>query len=70
MCMVYSLGDVSGAHLNPAVTLATWLCDKLGRRAAASYVLAQLLGGALAGLSCAAFHGVSANAQKSIQSGP
>lgn len=67
MCMVYSLGNISGAHLNPAVTLAVLLRGKCGRSKAACYVAAQLLGGLLAGLSVAAFQGVSANRRKSIQ---
>ncbi|MEW6423070.1 MAG: aquaporin, partial [Deinococcota bacterium] len=36
------VGKVSGAHLNPAVTLAFWLEGKLAGRDAAGYVLAQL----------------------------
>lgn len=67
MCMVYSLGNISGAHLNPAVTLAVLLRGKCGRSKAACYATAQLLGGLLAGLSVAAFQGVSANRRKSIQ---
>jgi aquaporin Z len=39
------IGRVSGAHLNPAVTLAFWLEGKLGWRDAGLYVLAQLAGG-------------------------
>ncbi len=38
------LGKVSGAHLNPAVTLAFWLESKLAWRDAVLYVLAQLAG--------------------------
>jgi aquaporin Z len=42
------LGKVSGAHLNPAVTLAFWLENKLAWRDAVLYVLAQFAG-AIAG---------------------
>jgi len=41
------VGKVSGAHLNPAVTLAFWLVGRLRTRVALGYVLAQLAGGAL-----------------------
>lgn len=45
--LVASLGPVSGAHFNPAVTLASVLTGKLGRRLAAAYVASQILGGLL-----------------------
>lgn len=67
MCMIYSVGNISGAHLNPAVTLAVLLRGKCGRRQALCYAVAQLLGGLLPGLGVAAFHGVSFTARKSIQ---
>jgi aquaporin Z len=38
------LGRISGAHINPAVSLAFWLEGKLAWRDALGYVLAQLLG--------------------------
>lgn len=42
------LGQRSGGHLNPAVTLAFFRLEKMTRRNAASYIAAQFLG-ALAG---------------------
>jgi aquaporin Z len=42
------VGKVSGAHINPVVTLAFWLRGKMGGRHATGYVLAQL-GGAVLG---------------------
>ena len=41
------LGRVSGAHINPAVSLAFWLEGKLAWRDTLGYVLAQLLGALL-----------------------
>lgn len=38
------LGRISGAHINPAVSLAFWLEDKLAWRDLFGYVLAQMLG--------------------------
>ena len=48
MVMVYATGHLSGAHINPAVTLAFTLTRHFPARDAAVYVLAQLLG-AIAG---------------------
>jgi aquaporin Z len=44
------LGRISGAHINPAVSLAFWLESKLSWRDSVGYVLAQMLGGALGAL--------------------
>lgn len=45
------LGRVSGAHLNPAVTVAAMLTSKTGWLEGAAYIVAQVLGGlAAAGL--------------------
>ena len=48
MAMIYALGDVSGAHLNPAVTAGFWLARKLPGRCVLPYILAQLAGAFLA----------------------
>lgn len=44
--LILVLGPVSGAHLNPAVTLAFVLTRRLRAGRAAGYVAAQLVGGA------------------------
>ncbi len=52
--VVYSpLGKRSGAHINPAVTLAFWRLGKIPTRDAAAYIVAQILG-AFAGTAAAA----------------
>jgi aquaporin Z len=38
------LGKLSGAHINPAVTIVFWLFRKLEGRLAITYILAQLTG--------------------------
>ena len=50
MAMIYAVGDVSGAHLNPAVTCGFWLARRLPGRVAVPYVLSQLAGAVLASL--------------------
>ena len=47
MVMVYATGHLSGAHINPAVTLAFTLTRHLPAREAAAYIGAQV-GGAIA----------------------
>jgi MIP family channel proteins len=44
MAMVYATGHLSGAHLNPAVTIAFALTRHLPAREAVSYVGAQVVG--------------------------
>ncbi len=46
MAMIYALGEASGAHLNPAVTIGFVLAGRLPLGAAPTYVAAQM-GGAL-----------------------
>jgi aquaporin NIP len=48
MAMVYSFGDVSGAHINPAVTIAFWLSGRFPLKEVAPFVVAQVVGSALA----------------------
>lgn len=50
MAMVYATGHLSGAHINPAVTLAFTVTRHFPAREAAAYVGAQLAGAALAAL--------------------
>lgn len=45
----FAFGSVSGAHLNPAVTVGVWLAGRLPGRDVVPYILAQVVGGAFAG---------------------
>jgi len=45
MTMIYSVGDISGAHLNPAVTIAFALNKNLSWKYVFPYILSQSLGG-------------------------
>ena len=47
LALAYALGPISGAHLNPAVTLGMVLARRIPARDAAGYVVAQLVGGVL-----------------------
>ncbi|MFV1988554.1 MAG: MIP/aquaporin family protein [Gemmatimonadota bacterium] len=46
--MIYAVGHISGAHFNPAVTLALWSAGHVPTRTVPTYVAAQCLG-AIAG---------------------
>jgi len=48
MAMIYAVGDISGAHLNPAVTLGFWLARRLPGRAMFPYLASQIVGAFLA----------------------
>ncbi len=50
MVMVYATGHLSGAHINPAVTVAFTLTRHFPARDAAAYIAAQLAGAAIAAL--------------------
>lgn len=49
--LIAALGHVSGAHFNPAVTLAMFLGGHISGLGAAIYCIAQLAGGALGGFT-------------------
>ena len=42
--LIYSLGHISGAHFNPAVTLAFWTSGFFRRNLVIPYILSQVLG--------------------------
>ena len=44
MIMIYAFGSISGAYINPAVTIGVFLIKAIGLKEAFLYILAQLLG--------------------------
>ena len=48
LAMIYTFGDVSGAHLNPAVTLGFFAAGRMPGREVFPYVVAQVIGATLA----------------------
>lgn len=43
--MAYAVGHISGAHLNPAVSLGLWIAGRFKANELVPYMLAQVLGG-------------------------
>ena len=50
MAMIYSIGNISGAHINPAVTIAFFLSGRLNAQLLLPFLLAQIIGAILAGI--------------------
>jgi aquaporin NIP len=48
MAMIYALGNISGAHLNPAVTIAFTIAKRFRAKEVLPYIISQLAGAMLA----------------------
>ena len=48
MVMIYSFGNSSGAHFNPAVTIGFWAAKRLPKKEVLPYVISQITGAFLA----------------------
>ena len=44
ICLCYCIGNISGCHVNPAVSIACWLAGRMKASECLGYVLAQLIG--------------------------
>lgn len=47
LCLCYCIGNISGCHVNPAVSFAMWINGKLNSKDFCGYVIAQLIGAAI-----------------------
>ncbi len=50
MVMIYAVGHISGAHFNPAVTVAVWLRGACEKSVVVPYISVQALAGVLAAI--------------------
>ncbi|WP_336660234.1 MIP/aquaporin family protein [Leucobacter sp. USHLN153] len=57
MVLIYATGHLSGAHLNPAVSLGALIRGALSARDFVAYLIAQLVGGVLGALLAGAIFG-------------
>lgn len=55
--LVLTLGIISGAHFNPAITIGAWVTRRIGWLRAIAYIFAQFLGAAVAFFALQAFIG-------------
>lgn len=55
--MIYTFGHISGAHINPAVSIALWATKRLPTMDMVYYIIAQCIGATLASLSIVAIWG-------------
>src|SRR3989338_7070380 len=55
MAMFYATGHISGAHINPAVTIAMLATKNIEAKKAAGYIVSQLFGAAVAGFMLTIF---------------
>jgi len=49
LTMAYAVGHISGGHFNPAVSFGLWAAGKFEAKELVPYILAQVVGGLLAG---------------------
>ena len=45
LTMAYSIGHISGCHLNPAVSVGLWMGGRFDKKDLIPYIIAQVLGG-------------------------
>ncbi len=50
VAMAYTIGNISGCHINPAITLGVWLSGRMRTKRAMMYMLFQVVGGILGAL--------------------
>lgn len=63
---VHAFGGVSGAHFNPAVTIAMFVTRRISAASAVMYIVAQLAAGVAAALVCRSIFPAAAVAQASL----
>ncbi|MBP5277706.1 MAG: MIP family channel protein [Prevotella sp.] len=50
VAMAYTIGGISGCHINPAITLGVWMSGRMTGKDAGMYMLFQVIGGFIGSL--------------------
>ena len=50
VAMAYTIGGISGCHINPAITFGAWLSKRIGTKDAVLYIVFQVIGAILGSL--------------------
>ena len=67
LAMVYTIGPISGCHVNPAVTLGVFLARKISAKDAGAYMVAQVIGAIIAsGLILVVANGIQGGYSASV----
>jgi len=70
LTMIYTLGDISGAHINPAVTLGFFAARRLPAKTVLPYIMSQCAGAVAASFSLHVLFPASALLGATIPNGP
>jgi aquaporin NIP len=70
LAMIYAIGDISGAHINPAVTIAFAVAKRFEWKSVLPYCTAQVIGAILASLSLKALFPQSETLGGTFPAGP
>lgn len=68
--MVYAFGHVSGAHINPAVTIGILVAKKIAATKAAGYIAFQITGAVLGAYAHMIFVPLGESVKYGVQTGP
>jgi aquaporin Z len=69
MCMIYAFGDASGAHMNPAVSIAFTVARRFKISLLPGYIISQLAGAVLASLTLRLLFPVNATLGATLPAG-
>ena len=68
--MIYTVGDISGAHLNPAVTIAFWVAKEFPTKEILPYIFSQGIGAFLASMTLKFLFPANATLGSTLPAGP